>query len=216
MCRAVLCVLVCSALVAAQEKPKPITFDRKDVGKLPAGWKAEQTNEGKGSVWKVLADDTAPSKSGQVLGQTASGPSRVFNLCVLESSKFTDGEISVRIKAVKGKIDQGGGLVWRYRDPNNYYIARFNPLEDNYRVYKVVKGKRIQLGTKENLPVGTGKWFQVTIRQSGNRIECLLDGKPYLDVKDDEFKGSGKVGLWTKADAVSNFDELVIAPRAGK
>ena len=215
MCRVVLFLLACSAaLLVAGEEPRPITFDRKDLGKLPAGWKAAQTGEGKGSLWKVLADDTAPSKSGCVLAQTASGPSRMFNLCVLQKSKFASGELRVRLKAVKGKKDQGGGLLWRYQDASNYYVARFNPLEDNFRVYKVVKGKRIQLGTRENLTIPAGKWFAVTVRHTGNRIVCLLDGKAYLDVKDDTFAGAGKVGLWTKADAVSSFDELVIA--AGK
>jgi hypothetical protein len=218
MCRVVLLVLACSwsFLPAAEEKPRPITFDRKDEGKLPAGWKAAQTNEGKGSVWKVLADKTAPSGSGYVLGQTAAGPSRMFNLCVLQKSKFGDGELSVRVRAVKGKVDQGGGLVWRYRDPSNYYIVRFNPLEDNFRVYKVVKGKRIQLGTKEGITVPAGKWFHLTVKHTGNRIVCLLEGKHELDVKDDTFKDAGQVGLWSKADAVSNFDELTIWPKASE
>jgi hypothetical protein len=208
-------MLACSwsLLPAAEEKPRPLTFDRKAEGKLPAGWKATQTNEGKGSVWKVLADKTAPSGSGHVLAQTASGPSRMFNLCVLEKSKFGDGEVSVRVKAVKGKIDQGGGIVWRYRDPENYYVVRFNPLEDNFRVYKVFKGKRIQLDSKEGITVPAGKWFQITVQHAGNRIVCLLDGKHKMEVKDDTFKEPGQVGLWSKADAVSNFDELTIWPK---
>jgi hypothetical protein len=130
---------------------------------------------------------------------------------VLDKSRFRDGEVRVRIKALKGKLDQGGGLVWRYRDADNYYVARYNPLENNFRVYKVVKGKRIQLGTKEDISLPAGKWFRLAVRHTGNRIQCLLDGKPYLDVKDDTFKEAGQVGLWTKADAVSSFDELVIA-----
>ena len=178
-------------------------------GQTAAGWKADQTNEGKGSVWKVLAERTAPSGSGYVLadGQRSQ---RVVQPVRAGKSKFHNGEISVRVKAVKGKKDQGGGLVWRYRDANNYYVARYNPLEDNFRVYKVVNGKRIGSPTKENIVIPAGKWFQVTVRQTGNRIECLLDGKPYLDVKDDTFTEAGKVGLWSKADAVSNFDEVVI------
>jgi hypothetical protein len=198
--------------VLGEEKPKPITFDKADVGKLPASWKSDKTGQGEGSVWKVVADETAPSKSGYALAQTAASPNALFNLCVLTGSKFKDGEIGVRLKAVEGKLDQGGGLVWRYKDANNYYITRYNPLEDNFRVYKVVEGKRIQLATKESLPPTPGKWYQVVIKQVGNKIECYLDGKKHLEVTDDTFAAEGPVGLWSKADAQSHFDELIILP----
>jgi hypothetical protein len=114
----------------------------------------------------------------------------------------------VAFKAVKGKLDQGGGLVWRWQDPGNYYIARMNPLEDNYRVYKVVGGKRTHLGTKEGIKVPAGEWHRLKIKQEGDHIECFLDGQKELDVHDATFKDAGKVGLWTKADAQSHFDEL--------
>jgi hypothetical protein len=94
-------------------------------------------------VWQVVADATAPSKSGYALAQTAESPSAMFNLCVAEGPKYKDVEASVAFKAIRGKKDQGGGIVWRYQDANNYYIARMNPLEDNYRVYKVVAGKHL-------------------------------------------------------------------------
>ena len=115
--------------------------------------------------------------------------------------------IRVSFKAVKGKIDQGGGPVWRYQDENNYYIARMNPLEDNFRVYKVVKGKRTQLGTSD-AKAPAGKWHAIRVVQKGNRIQCYLNGKRHLDVKDDTFTNRGKVGLWTKADAVTSFDNF--------
>jgi Domain of Unknown Function (DUF1080) len=117
----------------------------------------------------------------------------------------------VSFKALKGKLDQGGGLVWRYQDNNNYYIARMNPLEDNFRVYKVVNGKRIQLATKEDLPVKAGEWHTITIKMAGDQIECSLDGKKYLEAKDDTFAKPGKIGLWSKADAQSYFDNLKIS-----
>ena len=116
------------------------------VGELPRDWLAAKTGEGPGSVWKVVEDATAPG--GKALAQTsAEGPKRLFNLCVNDKVKFRDLDVSVAFKAVAGKIDQGGGLVWRYKDHNNYYLARMNPLENNYRVYKVVGGKRTQLAT---------------------------------------------------------------------
>lgn len=186
-------------------------FTKEDVGKLPTGWKAGKTGEGEGSVWKVIEDATAPSKSGVVLAQTAEGPGPLFNLCVVEDSNRLDVEASVAFKAVKGKKDQGGGILWRYQDANNYYVARMNPLEDNYRVYKVVAGKRIQLGTREELKVPAGEWHTLKIKQAGDRIECYLDGKKELEAKDDAIAKAGKVGLWTKADAQTYFDDFKVS-----
>ena len=135
-------------------------------------------------------------------------------LCVAEEGRYQDVEVQVAFKAVRGKEDQGGGIVWRYQDADNYYIARMNPLESNYRVYKVVGGRRMQLGTKEDLKILAGEWHVLKIRQIGEHIECWLDGKTYLDVKDKTFAKAGKVGLWTKADAQTRFDDLrVIAAK---
>lgn len=197
--------------IVAQDKVRSITFTKDDVGKLPKGWTAEKTGKGEGSIWKVVADETAPSKKGHVLAQTAEGPGPLFNLCVVDSSSFKDGEISVAFKAVQGKLDQGGGIVWRFQDPDNYYVARFNPLEDNLRVYKVVAGKRIQLATKEDLTAKAGEWHTLSIKMIGDQIECSLDGKKQLEAKDDTIQKAGKVGLWTKADAQTSFDDLKIS-----
>jgi hypothetical protein len=203
-------VIAPSLLPAAGDVTRAFTFAKADLGKLPPEWKAEKTGKGEGSVWKVVADDTAPSKMGFVLAQTAEGPSGLFNLCVTEGTRYTDLEIGVAFKAVKGKLDQGGGVVWRYKDADNYYLCRMNPLEDNFRVYKVVGGKRIQLGTKEGFKVSAGEWHTITVTMKGEQIACSLDGKKYLEAKDDTFREAGKVGLWTKADAQSRFDQLTV------
>jgi hypothetical protein len=201
-----------TVLGAAEGKKQAVTFARGDVGKVPAGWKAAQTHEGKNSsIWKVVADDTAPSGKGYVLAQTAQSPNRVFNLCVLEDSNCKDVEISVAFKAIRGENDQGGGIVWRYRDANNYYIARMNPLEKNYRVYKVVAGDRKELKRKERLGVKVGEWHTLKVKQAGNHIECYLDGKKMLDARDDTFKKAGKVGLWSKSDAQTHFDNFKVS-----
>src|SRR6516165_8348064 len=186
--------------LAAEGKEKTMKFSKDDAGKVPSGWKAAQTGKGE-SVWKVVADDTAPSKSGYVLAQTTADRDALFNLCVADDSKYKDVEISVAFKANKGENDQGGGVLWRYQDANNYYIARMNPLEDNFRVYKVVGGKRVQLATKEGLTVPAGEWHTLAIKQEGEHIECSLDGKKYLEVDDATIKEAGRVGLWTKSDA---------------
>ena len=101
----------------------------------------------------------------------------------------------------------------RYQDNNNYYIARMNPLEDNFRVYKVVAGKRMQLQTREDLKVKAGEWRKLKIEMDGDHIQCYLDGEKYLDARDNTFPDAGKVGLWTKADAQTYFDELKISAK---
>jgi hypothetical protein len=204
----VLCVGGAAALAGGQTGP--IVFSKDSAGKVPAGWKVEKTGKGDAGAWKVVADDTAPSKKGHVLAQTTAGPKTVFNLCVLDKPSVKDLEATVHFKAVKGDEDQGGGIVWRYQDANNYYVARMNPLEDNYRLYKVVGGSRKQLATKEGVKAETGTWHTLTIRHVGDQIECSLDGKKYLEHKDAEFAKAGQVGLWTKADAQTSFDNFTI------
>jgi hypothetical protein len=198
-------------VLAAADPPFHFALAKADFGKLPAGWEAARTGAGDGSVWKVVADDTAPSKSGLALAQTAAGPESLFNLCVATKGRFANNvALSVSLKAVEGKHDQGGGLVWLYQDANNYYVTRYNPLEDNFRVYKVVGGKRTQLGTIEKVPSRAG-WHTVAVTQFGKEITCTLDDKYRLSVTDETFQAPGLVGLWTKADARSHFDRFTAA-----
>jgi Domain of Unknown Function (DUF1080) len=205
-----LCVVLMIAGIAGDKDARRWDFEDATVGKLPPGWSATQTGKGKGGVWKVLEDKTAP-KGPKVLAQTASEqPKAFFNLCIADKSRFTDLDLTVSFKPVAGKTDQGGGPVWRYQDADNYYVARMNPLEDNFRVYKVVAGKRMQLGTVEDIVAAVGKWHTIRVVHKGNHIQCYFNGKLHLDVKDDTFKEAGKIGLWTKADAQTYFDDLVI------
>jgi hypothetical protein len=194
------------------EPPSTVRFLKEDAGRLPTGWEASQTGEGTGSVWKVTADASSPSGSGYVLAQTAKGPNALYNIATLKRSSFLNGTIEVKLKAIAGELDQGGGLVWRYQDANNYYICRFNPLEDNYRLYKVINGKRVQLATKEQLTPPKGKWHSVSVKHTGKTIECGLDGTVLITAEDDAIAKPGRIGLWTKADAQSHFDFLHIAP----
>lgn len=203
---AALAALAGMAAWADEGKVRTFPFAKEDVDKLPKGWKAEKTGAGEGSVWKVVADDTAPSKSGYVLAQTAESPKAVFNICVAEDASYKDVELSVSFKAIAGKNDQGGGFVWRYQDANNYYICRMNPLEDNYRVYKVVGGKRTQLGGKEEIKVKTGEWHKLKVEVKGNKMTGYLDGDKIWEITDDTYQKAGKVGLWSKADAQTHFD----------
>ncbi len=186
------------------------TFESDPVGAVPKGWGVYLTGNGKPGVWKVLEDPSAPSGT-HVLAQTSSyGAGYHFNLAVAEDTDYKDLEIEVKFKAVKGREDRGGGPVWRYKDPNNYYICRANPLESNYRVYKVVNGVRKMLESA-SVKIPSGVWHSLRVVQRGNHIQCWYDGKKYLDVVDNTFTDSGKIGLWTKADAVTYFDNLEVS-----
>jgi hypothetical protein len=177
---------------------KTWSFDQDKTGAIAAGW----TNVT--GTWRVVEDTTAPS-GGKVLAQVSNNHTGgYFNVAVAHTPEYKDAELSVKSKAVAGNEDQGGGLVWRFKDIKNYYIARQNNLEDNYRVYKVVDGRRIQLETAD-VKAPTGTWHQLMVTMTGNHIQCFFDGKKYLDVNDDTFKDAGKVGLWSKADAQTHF-----------
>jgi hypothetical protein len=201
-----------SATVLGQES-RTMRFGKADLGKLPAAWQADKAGTGTGSVWKVVADDTAPSGAGYVLAQTAASPKDFIALCIAKDTHYENVGISVRFKAVRGTNNLGGGVVWRYQDHDNYYLARMNLREDNFRVYKVVSGRRIELGTTDDLTLSTEEWHTLEIEMRGEHVECYLNGKKYLEVQDSTFKQAGKVGLWTKGSSQPHFDELQIRAR---
>lgn len=190
-------------------------FDKDEVGKTPAGWRvAETKGTGKTGKWTVAADEFAPSRPNVLKVETAADDG-TYNLMIAENTSFKDLFLRVRVKADGGKVDQGGGLIWRCKDENNYYICRINPLERNFRVYKVEGGKRTQLAG-EALETKTGQWYEVWAVMIGDRIECYADGRKVLEATDDTFKDAGMVGLWTKADASSSFDYMAVyAPPVG-
>jgi len=218
MLRSLIILSLAGSLSLAGETEKTITFAKESEGKVPTGWTPARTgkNEGDNSIWRVVADKTAPSKSGFVLAQTAKSPKAVFNLCVFDNAKLLDLEIKVAFKAFKGDVDQGGGLVWRFRDADNYYLARMNPLENNFRLYKVKDGVRKQLQTVEDLDILANTWHTIKIVHVGKRITCYLDDVKKLEDTDDTFTVAGKIGLWTKADAQTFFDQLSYREVSGK
>ncbi|MGA2060077.1 MAG: family 16 glycoside hydrolase [Thermoguttaceae bacterium] len=201
-----LCVMIFLAADAPQDNW--LNLESTPRGKLPQGWVAAKTGEGPGCVWQVVTDSTAPG--GKTLGQApADSPKALFNLCVAEKSNYLNVDMHVSFKAMAGKIDQGGGLVWRYKDAKNYYIARMNPLENNFRLYKVVDGKRTQLATVD-VKAPEGMWHTLRIVQQGNSIQCYLNDKLELEAKDETFNQPGKIGFWTKADAQTLFAGLKV------
>lgn len=114
----------------------------------------------------------------------------------------------VRLRAVAEEVDRGGGLLWRARDVRNDSIAWYNPLEDNFRVYEVQDGKRTQLASVR-VP-GDEQWHTLRVTMAGDAITCYLDGRQHLAAKDATFSDAGMIGLWSKADAQSYFDDLTI------
>jgi Domain of Unknown Function (DUF1080) len=190
------------------DAPTPKAWDKADLGKVPTGWKSLSTGEKAATKWVLKADE----KAKLVLTQTGKSPNPVFNLCVADEPTVADLEATVSFSALSGKKDQGGGLVWRFQDANNYYVARMNPLEDNFRLYKVIDGKRKQLATVEDIVVKSNTWHTMTIRMKADAIECWLDDKKHLTATDSTIKKAGRVGVWTKADAVTAFAGLKIGP----
>jgi len=216
-------ILVCVIFILGtvsgicQEKPSKgkgnlfLDFENVPIGALPDGWKVEATRQyGPLAKWEVIIDKTAPSGQ-KVLALTRVNHSSgaTFNLCWTDKVSFRDGTIEVMFKPVRGRIDQGGGIIWRVRDRNNYYVARFNPLEDNFRVYCVANGHRMMMNSAR-VSLAAGKWHSMKIVQKGDRYQCYLNGKKYLEGSDDRFQKAGGVGLWTKADAVTSFDDFKV------
>lgn len=193
-----------------------INFDSAQPGTVPPGWTQAMTHKGGAPKWEVRKDDSAPSKP-HVLAQTSNDPTEGrFPLAILDKATFKDGEVSVKFKPISGKVDQGAGIVWRYRNPDNYYVVRANALEGNVVLYKVQNGHRSSLAPKGTPPrtygvrhpVPSQVWSTLRVTFSGPRFTVYFNGKELFDVEDSTFPEPGKVGLWTKADSVIYFDDF--------
>ena len=181
---------------------------------LPLGWKIAATKpKGDLAEWKVVADDQAPSAPNVLTITRINDDSRgVFNLLWTPTVSFQDGTIELKLRANTGRVDQGGGPIWRAKDFNNYYIARYNPLEGNFRLYYVKNGARKTLDSAGRISIKAGEWFTIKIVHKGEKIEGWLNGKKLLETKDRTFRQAGGVGFWTKADAATSFDGLSVKP----
>jgi hypothetical protein len=174
---------------------------------LPAKFHSARTGEGTKSQWVVLADPSAPSQPNVVAQTSTDSTDYRFPLLIADEGSFRDLELTVKFKAVSGEVDQAAGLVFRLKDANNYYIVRANAREDNYRLYRVVAGRR-RMFAGANLEVTSGQWHELRVTGIGSKIVCYYDGVKKIEAIDDTFKDAGKVGLWTKADSVTYFDDL--------
>lgn len=136
-----------------------------------------------------------------------------FPIAVEDSLSFRDVSVSVRCKPMSGRVDQACGIVWRYRDENNYYLARANALENNVNFYYIQDGRRREVEGSRTT-VRTGTWHQLRADMRGDHVEIYFDGRKVIDARDSRFAMPGRVGLWTKADSRTLFDDLMASPLA--
>jgi hypothetical protein len=204
-----LLALGCLAHVRDAGAAEAITldFEASVVGTLPAGFSSAVTGGGGPASWTVVEDVTAPS-GGKVLAQTSTDKTSLrFPLCVYDGFTAPDVTVSVRFKPVSGTVDQAAGLVARYRDKDNYYVVRANALENNIRLYKVERGNRKQFAAA-NVKVPSGEWQTLALKVKGAHFRVIFNDVLLFEADDGTFKNAGKVGLWTKADSVTSFDDL--------
>jgi hypothetical protein len=198
-------------------KTTTIDFENDALNGAPRGFAfANTAGRGAPGRWIVVAD-----RGGKALAQTdADRTNDRFPMAVVNDVMARDLDLSVRFRPVSGKVDQAAGLVWRYQDENNYYLVRANALEGNVVLYKVEKGRRTDLPIKgegrtygKKVPVPSGEWSQLSVSAKGNAFQVQLNGKLLYEVDDATFTGAGKVGVWTKADSVTHFDDLTVTVR---
>jgi hypothetical protein len=187
-----------------------ISFEATRSGAAPEGWTSTLTGTGN-PKWTVESDATAPSKS-KVLKQSGRA---TYPLLLKNDTSIKDGFVEIKFKAIAGSQDRAAGIVWRAKDANNYYVVRANALEDNVVLYKTVKGTRSSLdivgrkgGYGVNTAVPPNTWHTLRIDFKGSRFSVSFNGKQLFEVEDSTFADAGKVGLWTKADSVTLFDEV--------
>jgi hypothetical protein len=206
-----------SILMTMNIHAQTVDFDQDETGKPPQAFTTALTGSGVPGAWLIQKDPAAPSQP-NVLAQTDMDKTGYrFPLCVYDGFSGKNVDLSVKFKPVKGEVDQAAGLVWRYKDKDNYYIVRANALENNVVLYKVEKGKRTDLplmgkgrtyGAKAKVP--SGEWGTLRVVVKGNLFKVFLNGTELYEVEDATFAESGRVGLWTKADSYTLFDDLTI------
>ena len=196
---------------AAQSTPRRFDFEEMAAGPAPSGFTVALTGGGPPPRWVVLEDSSSPAGP-KVLAETSRDRTNDrFPLAVLDGVTARDAVLSVRFRPVDGRVDQAAGLVLRYRDARNYYIARANALEDNVRLYRVVDGRRIQFAGVD-VRVPRDRWQTLGLRLEGDRFEVALEGWALFSATDRTFADAGRVGLWTKADSLTHFDGFEVHP----
>lgn len=179
-----------------------VNFDGLPTGAPPPGWKATQTGQGH-ARWTVEAEASAPSRP-NVLKQSGEAS---FPVCLKRGTHLQDGFVEVKFKPVGGREDRAGGLVWRAKDADNYYVARANALEDNVTIYHTLAGRRVAF-KNTNTKVTSGEWHTLRVDFEGDHFTVAFDGTKVIEATDDSLRAPGEVGVWTKADSVTLFDDF--------
>jgi hypothetical protein len=208
-----LATMAAAAIAASAQEGtmKTWDFERDQVDAAPAGFSFGRTGQGRPGKWVVRVDPDAKAGT-HVLAQIDTDDTDYrFPVAVADEPLLQDLRLEVRCKPVSGKTDQACGVVFRYQDENDYYVARANALEDNVRLYHVTAGKRRQFAGWNGKVAGQ-TWHALAVEAKGDRFQVFFDGKPVIDARDGTFKSAGKVGVWTKADSVTWFDNLSVKP----
>ena len=189
-----------------------VSFANDAIGAAPQGWTATMTGQGT-PHWIVEDDPSAPSKS-KIVKQSGRA---TFPLLLKNSTRIRDGIVEIQFKAISGSEDRAAGIVWRAKDAGNYYVVRANALEDNVVAYKTVEGKRSSLdiigrggGYGVKVPVPANRWHTLRVEFEGSRFSVVFNGQRLFEVDDQTFSDAGQIGLWTKADSVTLFDQIEI------
>ena len=205
--KASLFTMIVTTMATGLAAAETVNYDDTKAGVPPPGWTAAQTGSGT-AKWTIEKDDSAPSKP-NVLKQSGQA---AFPVCFKNGTNIKDGFVEVKFKPIAGKEDEAGGVIWRLQDVNNYYIARANALENNVTIYHTIKGKRTEK-KRTKMEVSSGAWHTLRVDFRGNHFTVTFDGKKALEWDDDAFKNAGKVGVWTKADSVTEFDNFIYASK---
>jgi hypothetical protein len=194
--------VVITTLLVSMALADTVNFDKLETGAPPPGWTATKTGSGI-PKWTVEQDDSAPSKP-NVLKQAGQA---TYPVCIKEDTRLKDGFVEVKFKPISGKEDQAGGLIWRAKDSNNYYITRANALENNVTIYHTINGRRTEK-KRTNTKVASNSWHTLRVDFQDNHFIVTFDGKKAIEWDDNTFKDAGNVGVWTKADSITLFDDF--------
>jgi len=211
-------LLFITAALAQTSRSLIIDFDNMEVDKTPVSFFSSLTGEGGPALWVIEKQAGGKTGSNLLVQKSHEKTGYRFPLCIYDAYAGKDPELAVRFRPISGEVDQAAGLIWRYQDADNYYVVRANALENNVVLYKVKNGKRSDLKPAgagkfaygKNIPVPTGQWSTLGVKILNDKFSVYLNGKHLFDVEDGTFQQAGKVGLWTKADSVTEFDSFVI------
>jgi hypothetical protein len=198
------------ALLPLAAAAETVDFEGMPIGSMPQGWTSAKTDGGADPQWEVVADSTSPAGARVLAQLSKDATSARFPLAIHPGPALVNGAVSVRFKPVSGNVDRAAGLVWRYRDENNYYLVRANALENGRRTPLAPAGKPGEYGIEKAVPAE--RWSELRVAFMGPRFVVSFDSESLFEVEDSTFADAGRVGLWTKADSVTHFDEFEVLP----